>query len=79
MYRGLTSNVAYPQSFSLDAIFFPLCSYELRRIRDLWGKTTRGLWSFLSPIAMDTVFRHDILGDQPEVLDCMPDSWVFSL
>ena len=43
IYRGLTSSATYPQSLSLAAISFPLCSCELARIRELWGKTTRGL------------------------------------
>ena len=29
IYRGMTASVAYPQSLSLAAISFPLCSCEL--------------------------------------------------
>ena len=51
----MTSSVAYPQSLSLAAISFPLGFFELARIREPWRKTTRRLWSCLSPIAMDVV------------------------
>ena len=69
IYRGLTSSVAHLQSLSPAVIYFPLCSYELGKIREPWRKTTLEP-SFTCGYGC-FVFKHDICGDQSEVPDCM--------
>ena len=57
---GLTLSVAYPQSLSPVAICFPIYCCELTRIRELWRKTVKGIWSHLSHMVVGAVCSNTI-------------------